>query len=149
MQMKIISGKIKTNIKNLSNAVRDENFANEISSDRFEQLENLFISNQQVQEMYSLVNLQKKISMVKIRNVDKVMGLVPGDYHIYKSLKMIDNEGNQRVDFDHHDHHHEEEEEDDDHDHLHEELDEKIHKWYEIIMNNLIVDHKSLGYRLE
>jgi ABC-type Zn2+ transport system substrate-binding protein/surface adhesin len=60
------------------------------------------------------------------------MGLDPVDYQIYRSLNMIDNEGNQNVDF--HDHDDEEE-----HDHDHEEFDDKLHKWYGLLLAEIVI----------
>ena len=47
--------------------------------------------------MQGLIPLDAKISvaeMPKIRQLDKVMGLVPEDYSIFRKLCLIDNEGN-------------------------------------------------------
>ena len=48
---------------------------------------------------------------------------------------MLDNEGNQKVQF--HDLH---EHDDEDHDHQHEEIEDKLHKWYGLLLDKLIID---------
>lgn len=81
--MKIINHKTKKNITSLSKAVRNKNFADDVQSPRFEKLEERFKENQQIFDMNGKVPLSSKINVLdtlKIRNKDKVMGLVPEDY---------------------------------------------------------------------
>ena len=88
--------------------------------------------------MNGKVPLASKINVLgtlKIRNKDKVMGLVPEDYQIYRNLGLIDNEGNQKVellDLD------EEDEEP-----RHEEIEDKLYKWYGLLLDKMIVDRNS------
>ena len=88
--------------------------------------------------MNGKVPLTSKINVLgtlKIRNKDKVMGLVPEDYQIYRNLGLIDNEGNQKVellDLD----------EEDEEPHQ-EEIEDKLYKWYGLLLDKMIVDRNS------
>ena len=94
MKTKILTITKRPDMKNKEQAKKDGNLD---ETDSMDDLHQQFNETQKIQQLYASVPLETKIQNVeniKIYNFERVFGIDPQDYDIYRKLDKIDASGN-------------------------------------------------------
>ena len=101
MQLKILAEQLRNKITDISKEAGFNNNVyngrHSISSDRLAVLDQKFDDAEYLQKVSKNVSLDDKLKLldcVKMRQQDKIMGIDPIDFNIYKQLGIFDSDGN-------------------------------------------------------